>query len=196
MTPEKRREYFSLPNLLSYLRLLLLPFFAVLYWNEMDVWAAAVILLSAATDVADGIIARKFNLMTEWGKILDPLADKLTQAVVSACLLIRYPIMLVLFLIILVKESFQGIGGLLLYRKVKSMRSSEWFGKLSTAFFYAVIAYLIIFAPEPSFWLTTLPILASSALMLLALVLYAHRFIQIVVALKEAPRTEQSAVAE
>lgn len=192
MTPEKRREYFSLPNLLSYLRLLLLPVFAFLYCNELDVWAAVVILLSAATDVADGIIARKFNLMTEWGKILDPLADKLTQAVVSACLLIRYPVMLLLFLIILVKESFQGIGGLLLYRKVKSMRSSEWFGKLSTAFFYTVMAYLIVFAPEPTFWLVTLPVLASSGLMLLALGLYAHRFVQIVAALKDAAPEDQA----
>lgn len=195
MSPEKRREYFSLPNLLSYLRLLLLPFFAVLYCNEMDVWAAVVILLSAATDVADGIIARKFNLMTEWGKFLDPLADKLTQAVVSACLLLRYPVMLVLFLIIMVKESFQGIGGLLLYRKVKSMRSSEWFGKLSTAFFYAVMAYLIIFSPEQSFWFSTLPILASSGLMLFALVLYARRFIQVVASLKR-PLAEDPVAAE
>ena len=195
MSPEKRREYFSLPNLLSYLRLILLPFFAVLYCNEMDVWAAVVILLSAATDVADGIIARKFNLMTEWGKFLDPLADKLTQAVVSACLLLRYPVMLVLFLIIMVKESFQGIGGLLLYRKVKSMRSSEWFGKLSTAFFYAVMAYLIIFSPEQSFWFSTLPILASSGLMLFALVLYARRFIQVVASLKR-PLAEDPVAAE
>lgn len=188
MLEEKRKELFSIPNLLSYLRLLLLPVFAVLYCNGIDGWAAVAILLSAATDVADGIIARKFNMMTEFGKILDPLADKLTQAVVSACLLIRYPIMWVLFLIILVKESFQGIGGLLLYRKVKSMRSSEWFGKLSTAFFYAVVAYLVLFAPTPSFWFTSLPILVSAGLMLFALVRYAHRFIQVVVSLKNAPQ--------
>lgn len=187
MLDKKRKELFSIPNLLSYLRLLLLPVFAVLYCNGIDGWAAAAILLSAATDVADGIIARKFNMMTEFGKILDPLADKLTQAVVSACLLIRYPIMWVLFLIILVKESFQGIGGLLLYRKLKSMRSSEWFGKLSTAFFYAVVAYLVLFAPTPSFWFTSLPILVSAGLMLFALVRYAHRFIQVVISLKNAP---------
>ncbi len=195
MLPQKRRELFSIPNLLSYLRLLLLPVFAVLYCREMDGFAAGVILLSAATDVADGIIARKFNMMTEFGKILDPLADKLTQAVVSACLLIRYPIMWVLFLIILVKESFQGIGGLLLYRKIKSMRSSEWFGKLSTAFFYAVVAYLVLFAPEPSFVWTTLPILISSGLMLFALIRYAHRFVQVVASLKQCPVKEPS-VAE
>ena len=148
MRPEKRKEIYSIPNLLCYVRILLLPVFAVLFCLKMDTAAAIIVLLSAATDVADGIIARKFHLETELGKILDPLADKLSQAVISGCLLFRYPVMWLLFSVIIIKESFQGIGGLLLYRKVKSMRSSEWFGKLSTAFFYAVMAYLVLFAPS------------------------------------------------
>lgn len=188
MRPEKRKQIFSIPNILCYVRILLLPVFAVLFCLKYDLWAAVVVLLSAATDVADGIIARKFHMETELGKILDPLADKLTQAVVSGCLLFRYPIMWVLFSIIIVKESFQGIGGLLLYRKVKSMRSSEWFGKLSTAFFYAVMAYLVLFAPEPSqAWYVVVPVLVSSGLMLFALVRYAIRFVQVVTSLKHDP---------
>ena len=101
MTPQKKKEFFSIPNLLCYVRILLLPIFIVLFVLERDGWTAAVLLLSAATDVVDGFIARKFHMETELGKFLDPLADKLTQAVVSGCLLIRYPIMWVLFLIIL-----------------------------------------------------------------------------------------------
>ena len=97
MHPEKRKELFLIPNLLCYLRLLLLPVFAVFYSCEEYVWATVTVLVSAFTDVADGFIARKFNMTSELGKILDPFADKLTQAVVSACLLIRYPIMWVLF---------------------------------------------------------------------------------------------------
>ena len=144
-----------------------------------------VILLSAATDVVDGIIARKFHMETELGKILDPLADKLTQAVVSGCLLFRYPVMWILFSVIIIKESFQGIGGILLYRKMKTMRSSEWFGKLSTAFFYAVMAYLVLFAPEPAAaWYVIVPVVMSTGLMLFALVRYAIRFVQVVTALK------------
>ena len=145
MTPQKKKEFFSIPNLLCYVRILLLPIFVVLFVLERDGWTAAVLLLSAATDVVDGFIARKFHMETELGKFLDPLADKLTQAVVSGCLLIRYPIMWVLFLIILVKESFQAVGGLLMYRRMKSIRSSEWFGKLSTSCFYTVMAYLVIY---------------------------------------------------
>lgn len=180
MTPQKKKEFFSIPNLLCYVRILLLPIFVVLFVLERDGWTAAVLLLSAATDVVDGFIARKFHMETELGKFLDPLADKLTQAVVSGCLLIRYPIMWVLFLIILVKESFQAVGGLLMYRRMKSIRSSEWFGKLSTSCFYTVMAYLVIFAPEPSFFASTLPILVSTGLMLFALIRYAQRFVQIV----------------
>lgn len=180
MTPQKKKEFFSIPNLLCYVRILLLPIFIVLFVLERDGWTAAVLLLSAATDVVDGFIARKFHMETELGKFLDPLADKLTQAVVSGCLLIRYPIMWVLFLIILVKESFQAVGGLLMYRRMKSIRSSEWFGKLSTVCFYTVMAYLVIFAPEPSFLASTLPIIVSTGLMLFALIRYAHRFVQMV----------------
>lgn len=185
MLAEKRKKIFSIPNILCYVRILLLPVFAVLFCMKQDVAAACVVLLSAATDVVDGIIARKCHMETELGKILDPLADKLTQAVVSGCLLIRYPVMWILFTVIIVKESFQGIGGLLLYRKMKSMRSSEWFGKLSTAFFYAVMAYLVLFAPEPSgAWFVVAPVLISTGLMVFALVRYAIRFVQVVTALK------------
>ncbi len=194
MLAEKRKEIFSIPNLLCYLRILLLPVFAILYCMKQDVFAAAVVLLSAATDVTDGIIARKFHMETELGKILDPLADKLTQAVISGCLLFRYPIMWILFSVIIVKESFQGIGGLLLYRKMKSMRSSEWFGKLSTAFFYAVMAYLVLFSPEPpSAWFVVVPVFVSTGLMVFALVRYAIRFIQVVTMLKNDSNTAAEA---
>ncbi len=186
MCPEQRKEIFSIPNILCYIRILLLPVFAVLFCLKLDVWGAVVVLLSAATDVADGIIARKFHMETELGKIVDPLADKLTQAVVSGCLLFRYPVMWILFSVIVVKESFQGIGGILLYRKVKSIRSSEWFGKLSTAFFYAVMAYLVLFAPEPAgAWYVVVPVLVSTGLMLFALVRYFIRFVQVVTSLKQ-----------
>lgn len=183
--PEKKKEIFSIPNILCYVRILLLPVFAVLFCWKQDILAAAVVLLSAATDVVDGIIARKCHMETELGKILDPLADKLTQAVVSGCLLFRYPVMWILFTVIVIKESFQGIGGLLLYRKMKTMRSSEWFGKLSTAFFYAVMAYLVLFAPEPAqAWYVVVPVLISTGLMLFALVRYFIRFVQVVSSLK------------
>lgn len=191
MRPEKRKEFASIPNILCYVRILLLPVFAVLFCQKQDFWAAAVIVLSGLTDVADGVIARKFHMETEMGKFLDPLADKLTQAVVSGCLLVRYPIMWILFTVIIVKESFQGIGGALLYRKIHSMRSSEWFGKVSTFVFYTVMAYLVLFAPEPAFaWYVAVPVLISTGCMLFAMIRYMIRFSQVVPSKKKPQISE------
>ena len=180
MRPEKRKEFYSIPNILCYVRILLLPVFSVLFCMKLDLLAAGVIVLSGLTDVADGFIARKFHMETELGKLVDPLADKLTQAVVSGCLLFRYPIMWVLFVVIVVKESFQGIGGLLMYRKMRSIRSSAWFGKLSTAAFYTVMAYLVLFSTEPAnAWYVVLPVLISTGLMVFAMIRYMIRFFKI-----------------
>lgn len=175
----KKKEYFALPNLLSYLRILLVPLFAWLYCAEnATVWAAAVLILSALTDVADGIIARKFDLITEWGKVVDPLADKLTEGVVTACLLCRYWHLLFLLILIVIKEVLQGIGGLVLYRKMRKMQSSEWFGKLSTVCFYVLMGVLALFSPDPVKYglFIDVSICVSFALMFTVLILYFRRF--------------------
>ena len=197
MLPEKRKEILSLPNILSYVRILLLIPFVVLYCKYNNyVWSAAVIIFSGLTDVADGFIARRYKMTTEWGKILDPLADKLTQATVTACLIFKYhPQMVYLLIVIVIKEGMQGIGGLLLYRKLKKMRSSEWFGKLSTFFFFALVAYLILL---PDFALSHMSltnglIIVSGALMVTALALYIRRFVQAVRAPREDPEPEDGA---
>ena len=89
----KKKDFVSIPNILSYIRILLIPVFAYCYLTantDGDYYFAAVILLfSGLTDMADGMIARKFGMITYLGKILDPLADKLTQATVAVCLAIR-----------------------------------------------------------------------------------------------------------
>ena len=196
MSPEKRKEIFSLPNILSYLRILLLIPFVMLYCKyEAYGWSAAVIIASGLTDVADGFIARRYKMTTEWGKIMDPLADKLTQATVSACLIFKYHPMVYLLIVIVIKEGMQGIGGLLLYRKLRQMRSSEWFGKLSTFFFFALVAYLILL-PDFALSHTTLTnglIIVSGVLMLAALAMYIRRFVQAVRSPHDDPEPEDGA---
>ena len=89
-----KKEYFNIPNLLSYLRLLLIPAFVMVFLgatSQRDYYIAALIVLfSALTDLLDGIIARKFGQITELGKVLDPIADKLTQITIIFCLLNQY----------------------------------------------------------------------------------------------------------
>ena len=101
-----KREIFSIPNLMGYFRILLIPLFSWMYCtadSTGDYYAAAVVVgVSGLTDMFDGKIARRFHMITELGKFIDPLADKLTQAALLICLAIRYPLMravLVLFVL-------------------------------------------------------------------------------------------------
>ena len=109
----------NVPNALSLFRIALLPLFACLYLNggqnqTYSYLAFGVLILSGISDSLDGIIARKFNQITDLGKILDPLADKLTQVTVAVCLALRYRIVVYLLAICLVKEICQTIGGVIL----------------------------------------------------------------------------------
>ena len=110
MTKIKKEEFYSIPNCMGYFRILLIPVFCVLYLNA-DTWrdyylAAGVILVSTITDFLDGQVARRFHMITELGKFLDPLADKLTHGAVAVCLAFRYETMRYLFALMLVKEGF------------------------------------------------------------------------------------------
>ena len=92
-----RKEIFSIPNILGYFRILLIPVFMTLYFKAekpSDYFAAAVVVgISSLSDMFDGLIARKFNMITELGKFIDPLADKLTQGALIVCFVARYPLM-------------------------------------------------------------------------------------------------------
>ena len=134
----------NVPNAMSLLRLALIPAFTVLYLCKQDPWAFAALFLSGMTDCLDGYFARKLNQVTECGKLLDPLADKLTQFMVVVCLTTRYKEILPLALICFVKELLQGIGGLILLRHHNVVRGAKWFGKVSTVLFYACMLALVL----------------------------------------------------
>lgn len=93
----KKDQILTIPNLLSIVRLLLIPLIVWLFVAKKEYnWAVAVILLSGATDIVDGFIARHFNMVSDFGKILDPVADKLTQAALIICLTVKHKLMFVL----------------------------------------------------------------------------------------------------
>lgn len=131
---------FTIPNILSIVRILLVPVIIYLYCFKQDnLWSLIVVLLSTFTDIADGFIARKFNMITDFGKFIDPVADKATQLTIFACLITRFPVMIVPFLVLLVKE----LGSLALrgyvYKKTGLIRGAKWHGKASTGFVIIVI---------------------------------------------------------
>jgi len=145
----KKEELFSIPNLLSYFRILLIPCFVYLYLSatkESEFIAAAMILIiSGLTDLLDGKIARKFNMITEMGKALDPLADKLTQAAVAICLTFEIKYFFIIVIIMVIKESFMLFANIISMKLYKrKLGGAEWFGKVTTAIVYLVMFLLII----------------------------------------------------
>ena len=175
----------SIPNILSLVRLGLVPVFSVLYLQggAWDYWAFGILALSGLTDCLDGFIARRFNQMTEMGKLLDPLADKLTQVMVVICLATRYTVIIPLAVLCFAKELCQGIGGLILLRHRNEMRGAKWFGKLYTVVFYTIMASLVLwydpmYAWQP--WLPTALIAVVIGITVFAFLGYLRIFMQLV----------------
>ena len=108
----KKEEFFSIPNCMGYFRILLIPFFCVIYLKADSMkdyyLAAGIVAISTITDFLDGKVARKFHMITEFGKFLDPLADKLTHGAIALCLAFRYEAMRYLVALMLVKEGFMA----------------------------------------------------------------------------------------
>ena len=168
----KKNQILTIPNLLSLIRLLMIPVIIWLYCDQGNYrGAAALIVLSGLTDIADGIIARKFHLVSDLGKILDPIADKLTQAALIFCLIAKYDWMLWLFIFFAVKEITMGISGLIVIKKKDVVNSAQWFGKLSTMVLYAVMILLFLFPDISTVWANTM-ILLCAAVLLLSMVKY------------------------
>ncbi|MEG0692318.1 MAG: CDP-alcohol phosphatidyltransferase family protein [Oscillospiraceae bacterium] len=145
----KVKDFFNIPNILCYIRILLIPFFVIVYLNAQDAkgyyFAAIIILASGLTDLMDGYIARKYNQITELGKALDPIADKMTQAAIVFCLMFKVKWMFLLVIIFVLKELFMGVCCLYLLKKNTKLDGAMWFGKLSTAVFYATMFVIIAF---------------------------------------------------
>lgn len=139
----------NIPNAISALRIILVPLFAFLYLGAESasdyLLAGAVLAFSGITDMLDGRIARKYNMITDLGKVLDPLADKLTQGTVCVCLAIRHPSLAGILLILIVKEVLIFTGGILVYRKKEYVVSPNIFGKIYTALFFVVMCVIVAF---------------------------------------------------
>ncbi len=134
-----------LPNILTTVRLFLIPVFAYAFLGMKNVWLAAVIfLLSGLTDVVDGWIARHYNMITDIGKVYDPLVDKLMQITSVICLAIVNIIPDWVIWFVVMKEAAMILTSSVLYAK-KIVVHSNWYGKSATVFFYAVIIIMIVF---------------------------------------------------
>ena len=168
----------NVPNALSLVRIALIPVFMVLFMTHHDEWAFVALALSGLTDALDGIIARRFNQITDCGKLLDPVSDKLTQVAVVVALTTRYTELLPLAVLCFVKELCQAVGSILLLRRRCTVRGSKWFGKLSTVVFYACMLAMVLF-PDMNSTVAWILIALAGTCMLLAFFGYLQMYIRI-----------------
>jgi cardiolipin synthase len=165
----------TIPNLLSFVRLCLIPVMIWLYIVKQDYMMTLVVLLiSGATDVIDGFIARKYNMVSDFGKALDPIADKLTQLAMMVCLVTRFNWMLLPLSLLVVKELFSGITCLITIHKTKRVEGAVWHGKITTVLLYTmIVVHLIWFGITPL--VSGILIGISTGMMLLSAVGYTMR---------------------
>lgn len=188
------RDITKIPNLLSLLRIILIPVFvAVFLWENGNVKvleelseeangytiAAAIVVFSGLTDALDGFIARRFGMITDLGKILDPFADKLTQAAVVVCLFFRYAelwqYVAALLGLIAAKDIAMLILGVAFLKKGQDLGGARWFGKLATVVFY-IMVIILLGAPSLSNTAVIIMILTMSGFLLLSFVLYVREY--------------------
>lgn len=179
---KKSKQIFSIPNILGYIRIILIPVFMYLYFTSettMDYYVVTIIVgLSSLTDFFDGQIARRFNQITELGKFIDPLADKLTLAALIICFLSRYPLMWIAFGIYVVKELFMAFAGLIVLNiKGRKLDGAKWYGKVCTALMYFVMFFLMLF-PMMDIRIVNTLIMICIVAMVITLVLYVPVFVK------------------
>ena len=168
----------TLPNALTLFRVLLIPVFVWLYGSlKNHVWSAAVLGFSALTDLADGWIARHFRMESNLGRILDPVADKLTQAAMCLMLLSRYPTMLALLIFFGVKEALLAALGYCYMRRTGIVNSARWYGKASSIVQYGVMLGIIL-SPEISDYTAHVLIALCFATHAISLVLYGAFYLR------------------
>lgn len=169
-----KNKILTIPNALSLFRLCLIPLIVWQYIGKHNYLIALYLLaLSGLTDIADGIIARQFNMVSDFGKAFDPVADKLTQIAMLFCLVTRFPNMWLPLILLLVKELFAGITGLMMVKR-GIVLGADWHGKATTAVLYGtMLIHLAWISITPG--ISNMLIGACIAMITLSGILYAVR---------------------
>lgn len=174
-----KKEIFTIPNLLSLFRFLLIPVYINIYLNATEprdyYIAAAILAVSCLTDLIDGKIARKFNMISRVGKVLDPLADKFTQIALIICLASTHPELFALLALFVVKESFQLIAMLLKLRQGKALDGALMAGKVSTTVLF-ISLFCMVLMPNMSDLTATILTVICFIFLLIAFVEYVRAY--------------------
>ena len=167
-----KENIWNVPNLLTMLRILLIPVYIVLYTNNQFMWALAVFLIASFTDLLDGYIARKYNLITSFGKLMDPLADKIMVTSVLLSLTLSGVVPWAAVVIVIAKEALMVLGGVVMLKKGIVVQS-QLIGKIAQ-FIFILALVLSFFHKEFSGW--ALPLDVAMIWLSVALTLAAFCF--------------------
>lgn len=158
-----KKETLTIPNMLSLFRLLLVPVYVLIYLNASEpihyYLAGGILAISCFTDLIDGKIARHFNMISTVGKILDPLADKITQFTLILCLAIRYKVLWLIVALFVIKESFQLIAGIITLRHGKMLTGALYSGKLCTVVLFLSLILLVLIPNLPNNAITVIAVI-------------------------------------
>ena len=168
--------FFTIPNLLTVIRIALIPLIMYLYIERADyVLTAGVFVLSSLTDVIDGKIARKYNMISDVGKALDPLADKLTQFSLMMCLMMRFKHMIWPLILIVIKELSSGILGLFTLKKTGMFEGAAWHGKLTTVLLFVLMFMHLLWRKIPEI-VSNISIAVCCSMMIFSFIMYSLRY--------------------
>ena len=166
--------------MLSLLRICLIPLIIWLYCIKRNyILTCAILTLSGITDIADGIIARRFNMMSELGKFFDPIADKMTQITVLACLVLRYKFMLIPIVLLMLKETSDLLTGFIAFRKTGEVPGAEWHGKATTVLLYLMMVIHIVWIEIPPV-MSDVSILICIFMIIFSAILYGIRNVKLI----------------
>ena len=148
-----KKDILTIPNILSLFRLMLIPVYVTIFLHAEVladyILAAAILAVSCLTDMIDGKIARHFNMISTVGKFLDPLADKATQFAMLMCLTVKYPVLWGLAILFVIKEGFQLIAGLVMFRKGKMLIGALLSGKICTTVLFLSLIVMVLMPELP-----------------------------------------------
>lgn len=177
----------NIPNILTILRLAVVPLFVFYMLNGQTYEAIIVFLAAEFTDVLDGIIARRFNLISDFGKVADPFADKLMQLAALFMLAEKQMIYCIVPWAVLLLDLFMVIGGIYVIKNKKKVDvSSKWFGKLTSALLFVTIMLTFFGAPRI---VTDIMLIVCVTLALLSVIMYIRNYFRQVRRIGPDPQT-------
>ena len=190
LSAKYENKIITIPNILSFLRLCMVPAFAYCYEKERYKWTAIILVISGITDIVDGFIARKFHMISNVGKVLDPIADKVTQIVLLGCLLIRFDKMFYLLVLMIIKELLAAISGMMIIRTTGKVFGADWHGKLNTVLLYAMMMLHVLWYNIPTM-VSDVCIYICGCMMIISCIMYMLRNVRYLLNYKQTEKASQ-----